>query len=212
MSWEKKDKRHIRCSPFCHKVLEVTGEDTKRQFGGWLRRKQELKIIHWLRKDVSVCSYCGKNRHCSDLIDNVVQKFKDGHGRSAVHPRSCGKRNRHNLWLVFFRIHLNALVLILLCIFSNCTTTQQLSCCQKLCMSSCLFKAAIIVCCRHQQLTPGLSNHSWSLHVYLGNCDVKFKFAHNHFSFIFLKIKFRYCEPSHLYWTTQLSCKALQQG
>lgn len=30
------------------------------------------------------------NRLCkSDLIHNVIQKFKDGHGRSTVHPMSC---------------------------------------------------------------------------------------------------------------------------
>lgn len=26
-----------------------------------------------------------------DLIHNVVQKFKDGHSRSTVHPMSCGE-------------------------------------------------------------------------------------------------------------------------
>lgn len=35
----------FHCSPFSHKVLEVTGEDTMRQFWGGLRRKQQkLKI------------------------------------------------------------------------------------------------------------------------------------------------------------------------
>lgn len=97
------------CSPFCHKVLEVIGEDPKWQFRGWLRRNQESKIkSRTTNAKVHRVLLCRQTEMClcfrecvvqisafSDLIHNVVQKFKDGHGRSTVHPMSCGEVAYH---------------------------------------------------------------------------------------------------------------------
>lgn len=64
--------------------------------GGWGQTKNKkiksginYTTKHCVHKDRNV--FCGKENMFvfSDLIDNVVQKFKDGHGRSTVHSMSC---------------------------------------------------------------------------------------------------------------------------
>lgn len=47
----------------------------------------------------------------SDLIHNVVQKFKDGHSRSTIHPMSCGEGAKFTHQVKFLFNYIKAFIL-----------------------------------------------------------------------------------------------------